>query len=334
VDPVGSCTGVPGATDTFACVLVIRGTDGCERPPEGSAVTIGVFDGVHLGHQLLIGEARRLAAELGARSTVVTFDRHPASVVRPESAPPLLTDLEQRIELLAATGVECTQIITFDEPRSKEPAEDFVRDVLVACLGTRAVIVGADFHFGHDRLGDVALLRRMGVDAGFEVDGIELIASSTSGAQPVSSTAIRRALANGDLTAANRMLGRPHEMRGVVHDGDKRARELHMPTANVGVPDYLQLPADGVYAGWYERGNGEVHPCVISVGRRPTFYDETAERLIEAHLFDFDGDLYGERAKVRFTDVVRLGQITFTSMEALADQMAQDGREARRLLGL
>ena len=314
-------------------MLVIRGTEGCERPPEGSAVTIGVFDGVHLGHQLLIGEARRLAAETGARSTVVTFDRHPAAVVRPASAPKLLTDLEQRLDLLEATGVECTQIITFDEVRSKEPAEDFVNEVLVGCLGARAVIVGADFHFGHNRSGDVALLERMGADHGFEVDGIPLVASAAAAAQPVSSTAIRRALADGDLSAANRMLGRVHEMRGVVHDGDKRARDLGMPTANVGVPEYLQLPADGIYAGWYVRPDGSTHPSVISVGRRPTFYDEHAERLIEAHLFDFDGDLYGERARVRFSDVVRLGQIKFESVEALAEQMARDGHDARRLLG-
>lgn len=314
-------------------MLVIRGTDGCERPPEGSAVTIGVFDGVHLGHQLLIGEARRLAAELGARSTVVTFDKHPAQVVRPTSAPKLLTDLEQRLELLEASGVECTQIISFDEVRAKEPAEEFVADVLVGCLGARAVIIGADFHFGHNRLGDVALLQGMGHEHGFEVDGIPLVASATAGAQPVSSTAIRAALAAGEIAAANRMLGRPHEMRGIVHDGDKRARELHMPTANVGVPDFLQLPADGVYAGWYVRPDQRVHPAVISVGRRPTFYGDSAERLVEVHLFDFDGDLYGEQAKVRFVDVVRLGQITFDSMEALAAQMAQDGRDARRLLG-
>lgn len=314
-------------------MLVIRGTEGCERPPEGSAVTIGVFDGVHLGHQLLIGEARRLAAELGARSTVVTFDKHPAQVVRPESAPKLLTDLEQRLELLAATGVECTQIIAFDEVRAKEPAEDFVNEVLVGCLGARGVIVGADFHFGHNRSGDVGLLRSMGAAHGFEVDGIELVASSTSGAQPVSSTAIRTALASGDLVAATRMLGRVHEMRGIVEAGDQRARELGMRTANVRVPAYLQLPADGVYAGWYERPGGSVHPSVISVGRRPTFYDEDAERLIEAHLLDFTGDLYGEHAKVRFTDVVRLGQIKFDSMDALAEQMQRDAAHARVALG-
>jgi riboflavin kinase/FMN adenylyltransferase len=316
-----------------AAVIVLRGTDGCERPREGSAVTIGVFDGVHLGHQLLIGEARRLGAELGARSTVVTFDRHPASVVRPASAPQLLTDLEQRLELLESTGVDCVLIIEFDEVRAKEPAEEFITEVLVGCLGVRAVIVGADFHFGHNRAGDVAMLERTGAEHGFEVDGVELIASAAAGAQPVSSTAIRTALATGELHAANRMLGRTHEMRGIVHHGDARARELGMKTANVGVPDFLALPADGVYAGWYIRPDGHQHASVISVGRRPTFYDDNAERLVEVHLFDFDGDLYGERARVRFTDVVRLGQIRFDSLDALAAQMADDGREARRLLG-
>jgi riboflavin kinase/FMN adenylyltransferase len=315
-------------------VIVIRGTDGCERPAHGSAVTIGVFDGVHLGHQLLIGEARRLGAELGARSTVVTFDRHPAAVVRPESAPQLLTDLDQRLDLLEATGVECTQIIEFDDVRAKESAEEFVNEVLVSCLGARAVIVGADFHFGHNRAGDVAMLERMGNVNGFEVDGIPLVASATAGAQPVSSTSIRTALAEGDLHAANRMLGRPHEMRGVVHHGDKRARDLGMKTANVGVPGFLALPGDGVYAGWYVRPNRRSYASVISVGRRPTFYDDNAERLVEVHLFDFDEELYGEQARVRFTDVVRLGQIRFESTEALAAQMAEDGREARRLLGV
>ena len=313
---------------------VIRGTADCVRPPEGSAVTIGVFDGVHLGHQLLVGEARRLAAELGARSTVVTFDRHPAAVVRPESAPLLLTDLEHRVELLAATGVEVTQIITFDEARSKERAADFVTEVLVGCLGARAVIVGADFHFGHNREGDVALLERLGRELGFEVDGIPLVASANAGAQPVSSTAIRRALRDGELHAANRMLGRPHEIRGTVHTGDGRARDLGMRTANIHLPMRLQLPADGVYAGWHQRGNAsrDVHPAVISVGRRPTFYEEGGELLVESHLIDFDGDLYGEAAAVRFTDVVRLGQIAFDSMEALAEQMQRDLAGAREAL--
>lgn len=313
-------------------MLVIRGTEGCVRPPEGSAATIGVFDGVHLGHQLLLGETRRLAAELGARSTVVTFDKHPASVVRPASAPMLLTDLTQRLELLAASGIECTQIITFDEVRAKEPADDFVSDVLVGCLGARAVIIGEDFHFGHNRAGDLALLRRMGGAHRFEVDGIPLMSSAAAGVQPVSSTAIRHALGAGDIVGANRMLGRLHEVRGSVEDGDKRARELGMPTANVHVAAGIQLPADGVFAGWYVRPDGSAHPSVISVGRRPTFYGDSGDRLVEAHLFDFEGDLYGEHAKVRFADVVRLGQITFDSMEALAEQMAHDSAAARETL--
>ena len=308
---------------------VIRGTEGCRRPPEGSAVTIGVFDGVHLGHQLLIGEARRLAAELGARSTVVTFDRHPASLVRPESAPLLLTDLEQRLDLLGATGVECTQLIEFDDARSKESAEEFVLEVLVGCLGTRAVVVGADFHFGHNRSGDVDLLRRMGADHGFEVDGVELVASAAAGAQPVSSTAIRRALAAGDLSAANKMLGRPHEVRGIVQRGDGRAGpELDMPTANVHVPPGIQLPAEGVFAGTFDG-----RPSVISVGRRPTYYDDEGEMLVEVHLLGFDGDLYGRHARVRFTDVLRLGQVKYESAAALAAQMQVDAADARRVLG-
>src|SRR5438445_2252361 len=169
---------------------VIRDVDSCPRPPEGAAVTIGFFDGVHLGHRLVIDEARRLAAELGARSAVVTFDRHPAAVVRPESAPPLLTDLEQRLELLAGTGVDYALVVHFDEVRSLESAEEFVERELIACLGARAVVVGADFHFGHGRKGDVALLERMGEDPAhpFEVDGLELMASAAAGATVVSST--------------------------------------------------------------------------------------------------------------------------------------------------
>lgn len=291
-------------------------------------MTIGVFDGVHLGHQLLIGEARRMAAELGARSTVVTFDRHPASLVRPASAPLLLTDLDQRLELLERTGVEATQIITFDEARSKEAAEDFVREVLVGCLGTRAVVVGRDFHFGHNRSGDVALLQRMGAVYGFEVDGVQLVASAAAGAQPVSSTAIRHALGAGDLAAANKMLGRLHEVRGFVQRGDGRAgAELDMPTANVHVAPGIQLPADGVYAGWLDD-----LPGVISVGRRPTFYEDDGEMLVEVHVLGFAGDLYGHHARVRFSEVVRLGQIRFESVDALIEQMRHDAARARDLL--
>ena len=310
---------------------VIRDVDNCPRPEEGTALTIGFFDGVHLGHRVVIGEARRLAAELGARSAVVTFDRHPAAIVRPESAPMLLTDLDQRLELLATTGVDYAVVVHFDEARSEETAEAFVRRELVDCLGTRAVVVGADFHFGKGRRGDVDLLETMGAEHGFEVEGIELVASGAAGARSVSSTAIRAALAAGDVEDANRMLGRPHEVRGHVRPGDKRGRELGYPTANVAVPDGIQLPADGIYAGWYVRPDGIELPAAISLGRRPTFYEEQHYSLLEAHVLDFDGDLYDEAARVRFVARLR-GEERFDSVEALVAQIGRDVDRAREVL--
>jgi riboflavin kinase/FMN adenylyltransferase len=310
---------------------IIRDTASCPRPPEGTAVTIGVFDGVHLGHRHVIAEARRLAAELGAKSAVVTFDRHPAAVVRPDSAPALLTDLDQRLELLASTGVDFALVVHFDEERSRETAEDFVRRELVECLRAKAVVVGADFHFGHGRRGDVALLQTMGQEHGFEVDGLQLMASAAADARVVSSTAIRSALAAGDVDGANRMLGRPHEVRGTVQAGDRRGRELGFPTANVGVPEEILLPADGIYAGWYLRPDGVALPAAISLGRRPTFYDDQKYSLLEAHILDFDGDLYGETARVRFVARLR-GEEKFGSLEALVAQIEADVARTRDLL--
>jgi riboflavin kinase/FMN adenylyltransferase len=313
-------------------VQVIREAEGCPRPEEGTAVAIGFFDGVHLGHRVVIGEVRRVAAELGARTAVVTFDRHPASVVRPESAPLLLTDLDQRLELLAGTGIDYALVVQFDEARSKESAEDFVETELVRCLGVRAVVVGADFHFGHGRRGNVALLREMGANHGFEVDGIELVASGAKGARSVSSTSIREALAKGDLDDANRMLGRPHEVRGLVQEGDRRGRDLGFPTANVAVPAQIQLPADGIYAGWFVRADGTEHPTAISLGRRPTFYEDQPASLLEAHLLDFSGDLYGEFAAVRFVERLR-GEEKFQSVDDLVEQMKRDVARTREVLG-
>ncbi|HET9611102.1 MAG TPA: bifunctional riboflavin kinase/FAD synthetase [Acidimicrobiales bacterium] len=315
---------------------VIRDLSGCPRPPGGTAVTIGAYDGVHLGHRAVIGEVRRRADEAGLRSAVVTFDRHPASVVRPESAPRLLTDLDQKLELLAATGIDYCLVVTFDEARSHEPADDFVREVLVGCLAARLVVVGDDFHFGHKRSGNVDLLRVMGADLGFEVDGLALVDAEGHPAPAearVSSTRIRHALVEGDLALANAMLGRLHEVRGMVAHGDHRGRELGFPTANVSVPGDILLPADGIYAGWLERAGGDVLPAAISLGRRPTFYVEAHASLLEAHVLDFDGDLYGEHVKVRFDSWLR-GEVRFGSVEALIEQMARDCGSARRVLGV
>jgi riboflavin kinase/FMN adenylyltransferase len=315
-------------------VEVLHDVGSCPHPDAGTVVTIGAYDGVHLGHQTVIAAVRRRAEAGGMESAVITFDRHPAAVVRPESAPRLLTDLDQKLELLAATGVDRCLVISFDEARSHEPAEEFVQEVLVDCLGAKVVIVGEDFHFGHQRKGNVALLEEMGRDLGFEVEGLALVdaaGQAVGDAPKASSTAIRQALVAGELVAANALLGRPHEVRGVVSRGDERGRELGFPTANVSVPGDILLPADGIYAGWYERPDGAVHPTAISLGRRPTFYEAAHASLLEAHLLDFEGDLYGEHAKVRFVARLR-GEAKFDRVEDLVDQIHRDCDDARAIL--
>ncbi len=301
--------------------------------PARSVVTIGAYDGVHLGHQSVVGEVRRRAEALGAHSVVVTFDRHPASVVRPESAPRLLTDLAQKLELLTATGVDATVLVPFDAQQAAESPEHFVERVLVRCLGARQIVVGEDFHFGNRRRGNVSLLRSLGAEFDFDVEPVELLGRSDGVAEPVSSTAIRRALAGGQVELAARMLGRPFQARGPVHQGDQRGRTIGFPTANVAVPAEICLPADGVYAGWYMRPDGERHPCAINLGRRPTFYEHAETSLLEAHLIDFAGDLYGEQARVEFTNFLR-SERKFDGIDALVGQLKHDVDHARELLAL
>jgi riboflavin kinase/FMN adenylyltransferase len=224
--------------------------------------------------------------------------------------------------------------VHFVEARSKEPAEDFVTEVLVGALNARSIVVGDDFHFGHQRRGNVALLSTMGAELGFEVTGVELVGVDgrpAPGPDRVSSTAIRAALVAGDLDRANTMLGRADEVRGLVGHGDKRARELGFSTANVAVPDEICLPADGVYAGWYLRPDGIARPAALSLGRRPTFYEDAQTSLLEAHLLDFEGDLYDEPARVRFVSHLR-DELKFESVDALVAQMARDCDEAGTLL--
>ncbi|HKF90170.1 MAG TPA: bifunctional riboflavin kinase/FAD synthetase [Acidimicrobiia bacterium] len=300
----------------------------------GAVVTIGAYDGVHLGHQAVLRLVRELADARGFEAALVTFDRHPAEVVRPESAPRLLTTLEQRLELLDATGdLDLCWVLTFDEARSKEVAEDFVREVLVDGIGARLVVVGADFHFGHRRGGNVPLLERMGAELGFEVLGLGLVAvEGDATGVPYSSTRIRELLAKGDVAEAARLLGRPHEVRGVVEHGDQRGEHLGVPTANLTVPERICLPADGVYAGTFVAEDAVERPAAISVGTRPTFYED-GDVLVEAYVLDFDGDLYGQRVKVRFREWIR-GQERFDSTEALIEQMNADVEATRRILAV
>ncbi|MBW3536399.1 MAG: bifunctional riboflavin kinase/FAD synthetase [Actinobacteria bacterium] len=296
---------------------------------DGRVITIGVYDGVHLGHRALIAQAHELGDRLGLETAILTFDRHPAQLVSPDRAPCILTDLDQKVELLRSTGVDHVEVLTFDEARRQESAEDFVRTVLVDRMSARAVVVGRDFHFGHGRRGNVDLLTAMGQDLGFEVHGLELVPDVRG--ETVSSTRVRSLLAEGDVAGAALLLGRQHEVRGHVIRGDSRARDLGAPTANIEVTPGICLPGEAIYAGWYERPAGDSHPAAISLGRRPTFYGSDGALVLEAHLLDFDGDLYGQPARLRFAARLR-GQETYPDVDELRRQMAADLDAARSAL--
>jgi riboflavin kinase / FMN adenylyltransferase len=310
--------------------MQVSGLDGLVAPDRGTAVTIGAYDGVHLGHRHVLRLLQEMAAARGLETVVVTFDRHPATVVRPQSAPLLLTDTEQKLELLADAGVERTVVVPFDRTRAHETAEDFVTEVLAGTLGARLVVVGRDFHFGHGRKGNVALLEEMGKRYGFETAGVEL---DDAAGEPVSSTRIRRLVADGDVTGAARLLGRPHEVRGTVVRGDGRGgATLGLPTANLAVSAGMAMPAEGVYACWYRRPHGERHRAAVNYGRRPTFYGEAGQLVLEAHLLGFEGDLYGEEGRLSFVQRLR-GERRFDSVEELVAAMRADVERADALLG-
>jgi len=313
---------------------VVRETEVEGAWSRGSVVTIGAFDGVHQGHRRVLQLVRELADARGLDAVCVTFDQHPARVVRPDSAPLLLTGLEHKVELLAGTDlVDLVVVLHFDAERAQESAEDFVREVLVDRLGARMVVVGADFHFGRGRAGNVAMLDAVGADLGFEVLGLGLVAPPDDEThEAYSSTRIRGLLAAGDVAGATAMLGRPHEVRGVVGHGDRRGRELGFPTANVLVDDAILLPADGIYAGTLRGADGIERPSAMSLGRRPTFYTDQGYSLLEVHVLDFDGDLYDEPVAVRFVERLR-GEERFDSVEALIAQMTLDCHRAREILG-
>ena len=309
---------------------VSRNYEKIQKAKLGSAVTIGTYDGVHLGHRKLISELCKIAHSRDLCSVVLTFEPHPASVVRPESAPLLLTGLEQKLEQLEKTGVELVQIIEFDEKRAEESAEEFVKEVLVETLNAKVVAVGEDFHFGKNREGNVKLLEQIGKEENFEIHSLELL--EINGTLPTSesqnsSTAIREALLNGDLEKANMMLGRPYEVRGEVTEGDSRGRELGFPTANIRVPSERLLPLDGVYAGFYESSDGCKYPSAISLGTRPHFYDD-GDLLLEVHLIDENLDLYGDFSKITFERFLR-NQKRFENIDSLIKQLEFDVDDAR-----
>ena len=309
-------------------MLVVTDLSVSPWPNERAVITIGAYDGVHRGHRAVIAQVQARAAELGARSVVVTFDRHPASVIRPDAAPRLLTNPAQKLELLADTGVDATVVVPFSPEQARETPVDFVERVIVNALRTQAVIVGSDFHFGHMRQGNITLLREMGERHDFMCEPVVLVPRADGVDEPISSTAIRRALAGGEIETATRLLGRALEVRGTVVTGDQRGRTIGFATANVEIPNGMCLPSDGVYAGLYRRPDGSEHACAINLGRRPTFYVNAEHSLLEAHLLDFAGDLYGEDAAVTFVAFLR-SEKQFAGIDELKTQLKLDVEHAR-----
>lgn len=305
---------------------------GYEAVPSGwgrSVVTIGVFDGVHRGHQEIIGEAVKRARDQGLQSVVVTFDPHPAEVVRPGSHPAVLTEPERKAELLAELGVDGLCVQPFTAEFSRRSPEAFVHEVLVEHLHTAAVVVGDNFRFGHRAAGDVGLLERLGHRFGFSVTVPPLVGTGDTDLV-YSSTYIRACVAAGDVRSATAALGRPHRLEGVVVRGDARGRELGYPTANLLPGPHAAVPADGIYAAWCELPRrGERYRAAVSIGTNPTFSGR--ERRVEPYLLDFDGDLYGERIGLDFVAYLRETR-SFDQVESLVAQIEQDVAQTREAL--
>jgi riboflavin kinase/FMN adenylyltransferase len=296
-----------------------------------TVVTVGNFDGVHLGHQLVLSRARAVARELGGLPVVVvTFDPHPIAVLRPDHAPPTLTTLGTRAALLEAAGADDVLVLPFDRSVAAWTPEHFVRTVLVDALHARGVVVGANFRFGAKAAGDVGTLIDLGRDHDFVAEGIPL----DGGPQVWSSTYIRNCLLSGDVSGAAEALGHPFTVRGEVVKGDQRGRELGYPTANVPTHGMLAAPADGVYAGWLRRlddPDGTLLPAAISVGTNPTFSGER-ERRVESYVLDRDDlELYGVEIEVSFVGRIR-GMLRFDSVDELVATMADDVARTREML--
>jgi riboflavin kinase/FMN adenylyltransferase len=313
---------------------VVYRWQGLDEVPAGwgeSVVTIGVFDGVHLGHQRIVARAAEVGRERGLPVVAVTFDPHPDEVTRPGSHPPFLCSARRRAELLAGLGADAVCVLPFTLAFSRLDPDEFVRAVLVEKLHAAAVVVGEDFRFGHRATGDVPLLDRLGEKYDYTTEGLPLLVVD---GMTLSSTSIRSMLADGDVTGAAKALGRPHRVEGVVVRGHQRGRLLGFPTANVESPPHTAIPADGIYAGWLatlDEGGAEVNrwPAAISIGTNPTF--DGSVRTVEAYALDrTDLDLYGLHAAIDFGARLR-GTLRFDSVDDLVEQMGVDVAQAREI---
>lgn len=306
---------------------VIRHIVSHPRHFQAPVVTLGNFDGVHRGHQAILGRVVNEARARSDLSIALTFEPHPVAVLRPEAAPPKLTSLPDRLRLMGATGVDIVVLQRFTHSFAARVAEEFVRAFVVDRLHASKVVVGHSVNFGQGRRGDAALLERLGAEHGYEV---EVVGPVRVDEHLVSSSGIRRAVQEGDMRLVTSLLGRRHCVRGSVERGAQRGATIGFPTANVRVRTAM-LPPDGVYAVWTDQG-GTRRPGVANIGRKPTFGADLA-RGLEVHIFDFSGDLYGARCEVGFVERLR-GEIAFPSVDALVAQIGRDAERARALLAL
>ncbi|SED74326.1 bifunctional riboflavin kinase/FAD synthetase [Jiangella alba] len=308
-----------------------RWTDLDQVPPGfgPSVVTIGNFDGVHLGHRQVLTRMVADAAAAGAQSVAVTFDPHPRRLHRPEDAPPLITGVRDKLELLASTGLDAVLVQPYTWEFARQSPEQFVRRFLVDGLRAVTVVVGRDVRFGWQNAGDLSTMLSLGAEYGFSVEVIEDV-STPDGARRWSSTWVRELLLAGDVAGAAEILGRPHRLRGVVVEGDKRGRELGFPTANLSSDADGLVPADGVYAGWLSRASGDRLPAAISIGTNPTFAGDS--RRVEAYVLGrTDLDLYGDEILLEFVERLR-PTLKFDSVDDLVATMHDDAAKARVVL--
>ncbi|HEY5650992.1 MAG TPA: bifunctional riboflavin kinase/FAD synthetase [Acidimicrobiia bacterium] len=290
-----------------------------------SAVAIGVFDGVHLGHQQVLETLVKRAAEIDGIAVALTFDPHPLEFVDPARAPKLLTSIDERAEVMEACGVGIMGVLPFVQIRDLEPGL-FAAEILSYRLNAAWVAVGGNFRFGHNRSGDPELLARVGSELGFDVDVVSMFGDDEH--DVFSSTRIRAELGHGRVAEAARLLGRRFSLAGPVVHGDARGRSIGFPTANLHIPERMAVPADGVYAVFAEV-TGRRLPAVVNIGVRPTF--GVNARAVEVHLLDFSADVYGEEVEVEFVERIR-GEQRFESLDALTAQIARDVATARSLL--
>lgn len=308
-------------------MIVARSLAEIPESVKPAAVTIGVFDGVHKGHQMLMRRVIERAREHDATPGVVTFDRHPLELIAPGKEPAVISTVDDRAEVMGSLGMDLVLILTFDDALRSLEAEEFVRTVLVEALGVRHVVVGSNFRFGYNHAGTVQTLFELGEIYGYGVDIFSLL----GGADAISSTLIRRQIAGGEVEKVGEELGRPFRLEGVVEHGAGRGKGLGIPTANLRVPANMVVPKIGVYAGWLII-DGVRHPAVVNVGLNPTFEKRTTP-VVEAHALDYDGDLYDKTVGLQFTHRLR-DELRFDGAESLMVAIADDIKKARELLGV